>query len=116
MRLRFLLRASANTLRDGIAPSERCVASLARCGRKLTGPFSVLLRAIVTANHLNGVFIDRAGNRVVPSHWRMLQNSCLFSMECFWRWPEDDCSGSFSGVPMCENNDSKSRFQPQGWL
>lgn len=78
--------------------------------------FGALLQAIVATAHLNGVFSDRAGKPVVPSHWRMLQDSCPFSMECFWRWPENDSSGSFYDVPMSESNDSKSRFQPQGGL
>ena len=76
--------------------------------------FDALLQAIVAATHLNGGLSDRVGNPVVLSHWRMLQGSCPFSMECFWRWPENDSSGSFYDVPMCESKDSKSRFQPQG--
>ena len=78
--------------------------------------FGALLQAIVAATHLNGGFSDRAANPVVLSHWRMLQASCLFLLERFWRWPKNDSSGSFYGVPICESNDSKFRFQPQGWF
>lgn len=37
-------------------------------------------------------------------------------MGCFWRWPENDSSVNFYAVPLCESNDSKSRFQPRGGL
>ena len=75
--------------------------------------FGALLQAIVVATRLNGGLSDRAGNPVVPSHWRMLQGSRPSWMGCFWRWPENDSSVNFYDVPLCENNDSKSRFQPQ---
>lgn len=78
--------------------------------------FGAFLQAIVTATRLNGGLSDRAANPVVSSHWRMLQERFPSLMEWFWRWPENDSSGSFYDVPMCESNDSKSGFQPQGGL
>ena len=78
--------------------------------------FGPLLQAIVAATRLNGGLSDRAGNPIVPSHWRMLKGSRPSWMGCFWRWPENDSSGSFFDVPICESNDSKSRLQLQGGI